>query len=103
MEPQVLAAIVTATGSIIAAIIAAVAAVCVGRVFLSHEKLKRQLDVAVEDIAFLLKVEERHCELHQQSSGQSNKQRVRDYVQSNGKNWSGKFTPGRYRSNSSAD
>lgn len=102
MDSQVTAAIITAAGSIIASVIAAVAAVFVGRVFLSREKLKRQLDAAVEDIAFLLKVEERHCELHQQSCGESNKQRVRDHVKSGGKTWSGKFTPGRYRSNSSA-
>ena len=102
MDPQVIAAIVTAVGSIAAAIIAAVAAVFVGRVFLSREKLKGQLDAAVDDIAFLLKVEERHCKLHQQSSGQSNKHRVREQVLSGGGKWSGRFTPGRYRSNSNA-
>jgi len=102
MDPQVSAAIITAVGSVLAAVIAAVAAIFVGRVFLSREKLKSQLDAAVADIAFLLKVEERHCELHQDSSGQSNKQRVRDHVQSAGNKWSGRFTPGRYRSNSNA-
>lgn len=102
MDPQISASIITAIGNIAAATIAAVAAIFVGRVFLSREKLKGQLEAAVEDIAFLLKVEERHCELHQESSGQSNKQRVRDHVQSNGIKWSGRFTPGRYRSNSNA-
>src|SRR5690606_14714720 len=101
MDPQISASIITAIGSVVAATIAAVAAVFVGRTFLSREKLQRQLDAAVEDISFLLKVEERHCELNKQSSGQSSKQRVRDYVQSKGDTWSGRFTPGRYRSNSS--
>ena len=101
MDPQISASVITAIGSIVAASIAAVAAVFVGRVFLSREKLKVQLDAAVEDIAFLLKVEERHCEMHRESSGQSNKNLVRDYVQSSGATWSGRFTPGRYRSNSS--
>lgn len=101
MDPLISASIITAVGSIAAATIAAVAAVFVGRVFLAREKLKGQLDAAVEDIAFLLKVEERHCEIHLNSSGQSNKQRVRDHVQSGGNSWSGKFTPGRYRNNSS--
>jgi hypothetical protein len=99
MDTQISASIITAAGSIVGATIAAIAAVFVGRAFLSREKLKGQLDTAVEDIAFLLKVEERHCEMHHESSGQSYKQRVRDQVQSNGNTWSGRFTPGRYRSN----
>ncbi|MBN8463948.1 MAG: hypothetical protein J0M01_14230 [Dechloromonas sp.] len=102
MDPQVTASIISAIGTIVGAVIASVAAVLVGKTFLSREKLKGQLDAAVADIAFLLKVEERHCELHQESSGQSNKQRVRDHVTSNGGTWSGRFTPGRYRSNSGA-
>lgn len=98
MDPQVQAAIITSVGSIVASVVASVAAVFVGRLFLSREKLKRNLDTAVEDIAFLLKVEARHCEIHHESSGQSNKQRVRDQVTSSGRKWSSKFTPGRYRS-----
>lgn len=99
MDPQVLSAIITAIGSVVEAVIAATAVVCVGRVFLSHKKLKSQLDTAVGDIAFLLKVEERHCAMHQDSSGESNKKRAREFVRDNGSAWSGQFTPGRYRGN----
>ena len=103
MNPQVLASVITASGSIIAAVVAGIAAVLVGKAFLSRDKLKDQLNAAASDIAFLLKVEERHCELHQQeASGQSNKQRVREYATARGFAWSGRFTPGRYRSNSHA-
>lgn len=99
MDPQVASAIITAIGSVVASVIAAVAAFCVGRVLISREKLKAQLDTVVGDIAFLLKVEERHCTMHQDSSGESNKKRVREFVRGNGGEWSGQFTPGRYRSN----
>lgn len=84
MEPHISASIITAVGSVVAATIAAIAAVSVGRVFLSREMLKAELDAAVEDIALLLKVEARQCELHHQSSGQSNRRGARDYVRSNG-------------------
>lgn len=92
-DPQVVAAFITSMGTIGAALIAAF----VARKFVKQEQLKAQLALAHPDIEFLLGVEAMHCELHKQSSGDSNKNRVRDSVRKEGLSRSGKFTPGRLR------
>lgn len=67
----------------------------VGRV-VQNAKLKAQFAVARGDVAFLLAIEERHCELPRCYQGQSNKLRVREYVkQQTDRTWSGRHTPGR--------
>jgi len=99
MEPEVQAAWIIAAGTVLGAMIAATAAALVGKIILNREKLAENLEYAKNDIAFLLKVEELHCELHKNSGGNSNKNTVRERVRSNTDLiWSAKFTPGRIRS-----
>lgn len=95
-SPEVVAAAIGALGTVIATVLASLVAWMLGRQVAQREKLKAQLAEAQADIAFLLAVEERHCELHRTHHGQSHKLRVREHVrQSSGCTWSGRHTPGR--------
>ena len=99
LDPQVTAALINGVSTVVAAGIAAVAAAVIGKRFAAREKLQQNLDAAINDIHFLLAVEQRHCELHKGNSDESNFLRVRKHVEGQGKvSWSGLFTPGRVRS-----
>lgn len=95
-SPEILSALIGSAGTVLAAILASLAAWLVGRQIGQRERLKTQLDEAHSDIEFLLAVEARHCELHREHTGQSSKIKVRDHVRLNrGLAWSGRHTPGR--------
>lgn len=97
-DPAVQAAIVTATGGILAALIAALCATVIGRQIAGRRKLQSALQSAVADIQFLLAVESAHCDRHKEFTEESFKQRIRQVARDQGFEWSGKFTPGRVRS-----
>lgn len=98
MDVQIVAAIIQGGCAIAATLIAALTAALIGKKFSDTQKLKEKLEIAQNDIAFLLAVEEEHCQLHKQNSGESNKLRVRDTIrEQQGLTWSGKNTPGRIR------
>lgn len=88
-DPAVQAAVVGGVCSIAAATIAAIGAVIVGQRFVNQRRLKEKLDRCSGDLAFLLAVEEHHCQIHGQ------KITIRDEVRASGLTWSGRFTPGR--------
>ena len=95
-NPQFLGSVVTGSATIIATVVAAVTAALIGKKFSDQKKLKGKLDLACDDIEFLLKVEAQHCEMHKDDGGDSNKNRVRESVSKElGRKFSGKFTPGR--------
>ena len=96
--PSVQASIISALGGIVAAAIAAIAAAVIGKQISGRKKLQVALLDAVDDIEFLLAVEQEHCNLHKEVSEESFKQRVRQSVRDQGLEWSGRFTPGRVRS-----
>jgi len=95
-DPAVLSAVIQSSGTIVATILAAVAAALIGRQFASRKKLQEKLIIAQRDIEFLLAVEEEHCEMHSMQRGESFKNRMRKSAKER-KNvsWSGMFTPGR--------
>lgn len=97
-DPSVQASIISALGGIVAAAIAAIAAAVIGKQISGRKKLQAALLDAVDDIEFLLAVEQEHCNLHKEVSEESFKQRVRQSVRDQGLEWSGRFTPGRVRS-----
>jgi hypothetical protein len=70
-----------------------------GQAILGRKRLKEKLDIAHADIAFLLAVEAAHCEKHKELNRASFKLRIRKEVNATGLSWSGRFTPGRVRSN----
>ncbi|WP_216820578.1 hypothetical protein [Synechococcus sp. BDU 130192] len=84
--------------SILNTLIAAIAAGGIGRLIARQGKLKDQLRMAVQDISFLLKVEEIHCENNKIEFKESRKNKVRKEARIEGYNFSGEFTPGRIRS-----
>lgn len=94
--PEIIAAIISSAGTVLAAVLASCAAWMLGRQIGQRERLKMQLCEAQADIEFLLAVETRHCEMHREQSGQSSKMKVRDHVRlARGLTWSGRHTPGR--------
>lgn len=97
LDPTVFAACIQAVGTVVSALIAAIAAAVIGKRFLDRKRLAETLRTALQDIEFLLLVEEEHCKVHR-LSGDSNRQRVRDVVTTLGYRWSGRFTPGRSKS-----
>lgn len=94
-DPSVQAALIGAIGSILTSAIAAICASIIGKQIAGRKRLHEKLLIAQDDIEFLLRVEETHCQLHKERSGTSLKQSVRKSVREQGHEWSGKFTPGR--------
>lgn len=94
-DPAVQAAIIQAVGGILAATIAAICAVAVGKRFADRRYLQERLVLAQADVAFLLQVEDAHCKIHTDRGDPSSKVKVRNAVRAQGLSWSGKFTPSR--------
>lgn len=90
--PEIMAALITALGGIVAATIAAVAAAAIGNQVLGRKRLEARLNLALHDIQFLLEVERQHCSLHRDREEQSYKILMRRHARNNGYRWSGKFT-----------
>lgn len=95
-SPEVISAIITATGAVVATIIASIAAAIIGKKVVDRERLQSDLNRAIQDVHFLLEVEKRHCEMHAEQGGNSSFRAVRAHVKNNrNESWSGRFTPGR--------
>lgn len=97
-DPSVQAALIEGISTIVSALIAAIAASIIGKKIADRERFKNLLALAIDDIAFLLEVESIHCQRNKEHGGNSLKIVTRDEVKSNGKDFSGKFTPGRANS-----
>ena len=97
-DPSVQAAIISGSCTIISSLIAAIAASIIGKKISGRERLKELLSQAIDDIAFLLEVEDLHCERNKENSGQAFKNITRDEARNNGYEFSTKFTRGRARS-----
>jgi hypothetical protein len=69
-----------------------------GQAILGRKQLQEKLNIAYDDIAYLLQVEALHCERHKGLNRASFKLRIRKEVSATGMSWSGRFTPGRVRS-----
>jgi hypothetical protein len=70
-----------------------------GQAILGRKRLQEKLDIAQADIAYLMAVEVAHCAKNKELSRASFKLRIRKEVNASGLTWSGRFTPGRVRSN----
>jgi hypothetical protein len=97
-DPAVQAALISALGSILAALIAAACAALIGKRFVDQQRLRSKLRLAVADVQFLLQVEAAHCDVHVRHETGATKLGVRELVRAQGAaRWSGAFTPGRAR------
>jgi hypothetical protein len=93
-DAAVQAALISSAGSIVAALIAAIAAAVIGKQYANRQHLQEKIALLLKDINFLLEVEEQYCpEI-------GRKRVIRDKVREKGFTWSGKFTPGRVAANS---
>lgn len=97
-DAAIVASIISGASSIVAAVVASIAGVIIGKRFINQAALQKRLDEAIGDIAFLLGVEQIHCEERQETGEGSQKNRVRAEARERGLEWSAKFTPGRVRS-----
>jgi hypothetical protein len=70
-----------------------------GHAILGRKRMQEKLNLAYDENAYHLKVEALHCERHKELNRASFKLRVRQEVNATGLSWSGRFTPGRVRSN----
>jgi hypothetical protein len=94
LDPVVIAAVIAAIAGLASALLSGMTQYLFRRHREDQNKLRANLETALKDIEFLLKVEQRHCELHKERDDESNKNRVRDLVrQTSGLHWSGKFVP----------
>ncbi|WP_121968498.1 hypothetical protein [Leptolyngbya sp. BC1307] len=96
---EIQAALISGIFTVLSALIAAVAAAIIGNTIADRRKLQEKLKIAIQDIAFLLEVEELHCEHNKRSNRPSRKNTVRNEVRDAGLDFSGQFTPGRVRAN----
>lgn len=90
-DPAIVSSAIQAGGAIVVAIIAGL----IGRQLANRKKLQEKLVLAVQDIAFLLEVEEAHTKRNMEAGGVSFKLRMREIARKQGYTWSGKFTPSR--------
>lgn len=102
-DPSVQSALITTAGTVFATILATICAAVIGKRIANGDKLKENLEIAINDIAFLLAVEEEHCLVHKENTKQSSKLKIRQIAESRGLVWSGKFTPGRAKFRSKND
>ena len=96
-NPEVISSIIQTIGTIISTLIGSIAVFLIGKKFEKQEKLKADLNQALNDINFLLQVEELHCNKHKDREGESYKNRIRDEVRKLGLDWSGQFTKSKIR------
>lgn len=91
-EP-VLIELIKAGGNILTAFIPSLVSYYLGRKLIKSKQLKQDLKLALNDIKFLLSVEQLHCREHQERDGESKRQRIRNSVKAErAQEWSGKFT-----------
>lgn len=95
-DPTVVAAIIGGLTTLLSTVVAATCAALIGKQITGRKRLLRKLHTAINDIAFLLAVEEEHCMANQAGGGESDKQRMRGRAtKDRNVSWSGQFTPGR--------
>lgn len=99
-DAAVQASLIQSIGVVFAAIVAAICTAVIGKQIANRKRLEEKLQLAQEDIAFLLSIEEWHGNRHIEIEKRSFKKQARIDVRKSGLSWSGKFTPGRVRSTS---
>lgn len=99
-DPQVVAALIGGGATLLSGIATAVIAVVVSMQIADRRRLQDNLNIAMGDIEYLLRVEEILCEKLNEAAPKSVKLKVRAAVREEGQNWSGKNTPGRRRQRS---
>lgn len=80
METQLIVAIVSASGAVIAALIAGGLILFAAKRVVDRKKLRVDLTVALNDIQFLLEVEKAHAEVSISVNNKCNKVMMRDVV-----------------------
>lgn len=89
---------VGASGDIIATLIAALAALLIGRRFDNQAQLKKHLANALNDIEFLMEVEKEHCSWNKTHHDKSYRVLARQNVRkATGLIWVGDHTPSKAR------
>jgi hypothetical protein len=93
LDPAIVPVLVSGAFGIIGTIIAGL----IGKDIADRKKAHERLRLAEADIAFLLAVEQIHCEMHRGVNNTTHKLHARKEAAAKGLTWSGKFTPGRLK------
>ncbi len=97
MNPVVEAAWIEAIGMILSSLIASAVAGWFGKRWLDQERLQKNIQIAQNDIMFLLEVEKQYIEQTRSIDQIPGKNSVRETVRQKGYAWSGLNTPGRIK------
>jgi len=95
METEIVVALIEVGGTLVTAAIAGY----FGKKWLDQQKLQQKLKEAREDIAFLLQIEKYYLQETKEDDHILGKIKIREYITTQGYNWSGKHTPGRVKDN----
>lgn len=98
MDSVIQAAWIQAVGAVLASVITGATAAWIGKRWLNQESLKKRLDEAQRDVAFLMQVERHYTEQTKSIDTIPGRNTVRDIVKDAGYTWSGNHTPGRVKS-----
>lgn len=79
--------------SAVIGILAATVTWLAGHALLTRKRMKDELAIASRDIAYLMAVEQAHCEKHRELNHATFKLRIRKEVAAQGLTWSGRFCP----------
>lgn len=91
IDPKVLVELVKAGGSILTATIPSVVSFYLGRKFINVAQIKERYKTALNDIVYLLSVEDLHCREHKETQDKTLRQTVRTAVKTERQlSWSGK-------------
>lgn len=98
MSTEITVALITMCGAIVSSAIASAAILFAAKRVVDRKKLQVELTRALQDIQFLLHVENVHVDISVGQFGKENKVKMRDVVrQEQGIDISGKNTPARVR------
>lgn len=89
---EVQAAIISVIGTLLTTLIASITAALIGKQFANRKKLIERLHLALDDIEFLLAVEQEHCENNRLQLSNTYKLIMREKARELGWRWSAKHS-----------
>jgi hypothetical protein len=96
MSEAIVITLIQSAATVLGFLVPSVAIYLASRRLLNNRKLMKDYLSALADIEFMLGVEEEHCRMHKEATGNSNKQIVRTIASANF-NWSYRHTPSRIK------
>lgn len=96
MSDAIVIALIDGITTLLAVAIPSIIVAVAGFSFKRYRRIQKKYRTALSDLRFLLAVEHEHCLAHKESTGESNRLRVRS-IASTHYGWSGQFSVSRIR------